>query len=157
MATSLITFQRDNLLQDPSYGLVTSWETLMEAAAAEIDQTMAATAWAKALRDSYVSQHVYIIMFLVLDRREYRERLLLDERPRVQSWHEQLADIIATVMQEHGQSTPHAVALVQRGAAGKPLARIRARWASRLREMIPPLFRSSPHEGGNAEGGERPT
>ena len=39
MATILLTFQRDNLLQDPSYGLVTSWERLMEEAAAEIDQT----------------------------------------------------------------------------------------------------------------------
>ena len=65
MATSLLTFHRDNILQDPSYGLVTSWESLMEEAAAEIDQAMAATAWECALRDSYVSQHVYILMFLV--------------------------------------------------------------------------------------------
>jgi len=157
MATSLITFQRENLLQDPSYGLVTSWEALMEEAAAEMDQTMAATAWAKALRDSYVSQHVYIIMFLVLESRVYRERLLLDERPRIQPWHERLADMVATVMQEHGQSTPRAVALAQRGAAGKPLARIRAQWASRQRDTTPLLFRSSPHEGEHAEGGERPT
>jgi hypothetical protein len=127
MAASLITFQRDNVIQDPSYGLVTSWESLMEDAAAEIDQTMAATAWERALRDSYVSQHVYIIMFLVLDCRAYRERLLIDERPRVQSWHERLADLVATVMQEHGHSTPRAVALAQRGAAGAPLAWRRAR------------------------------
>ena len=157
MATSLITFQRDNLLQDPSYGLVTSWEALMEAAAAEMDQTMAATAWEKALRDSYVSQHVYIIMFLVLDSRAYRERLLLDERPRVQAWHEKLADLVATVMQEHGQSTPRAVALAQRRAAAKPWARIRARWASRQHDTTPRLWRSSPHEGGNAESGDCPT
>jgi hypothetical protein len=56
MAASLITFQRDNLLQAPSYGLVTSWDALMEDAAAEIDHAMAATAWEKALRDAYVSQ-----------------------------------------------------------------------------------------------------
>lgn len=76
----------------------------MEEAAAEIDQAMAATAWECALRDSYVSQHVYILMFLVLDCPAYREKLLIDERPRVQAWHEHLADIIATIMHEHGQS-----------------------------------------------------
>jgi hypothetical protein len=155
MATSLLTFQREHLLQDPSYGLVTSWEALMEEAAAEMDQTMAATAWEKALRDSYVSQHVYIIMFLVLDGRAYRERLLIDERPRVQPWHERLADMVATVMQEHGHATPRAVALAQRAAAGKPLGRLRARWAARRRAMTPRRMSSSP-EGEHAEGGERP-
>jgi hypothetical protein len=127
MATSLLTFHRDNLLQDPSYGLVTSWESLMEEAAAEIDQAMAATAWERALRDSYVSQHVYILMFLVLDCPAYREKLLIDERPRVQAWHEPLADLIATVMHEHGQSTPRFVALAQRGTARKLFAWRRAR------------------------------
>ncbi|HEY5870959.1 MAG TPA: hypothetical protein VI542_36215 [Candidatus Tectomicrobia bacterium] len=119
MATCLLTFQRDNLLQDPSYGHITSWDSLMEEAAAEIDQAMAMTAWERALRDSYVSQHVYIVMFLVLDSPAYREKLLINERPRVQAWHAQLADMIATVMQEHGQSTPRGVALVQRGMAKK--------------------------------------
>ena len=119
MATCLLTFHRDNLLQDPGYGRVTSWESLMEEAAAEIDQAMATTAWERALRDSYVSQHVYIVMFLVLDSPAYREKLLIDERPRVQAWHEQLADMIATVMQEHGQSTPRWVALSQRQTARK--------------------------------------
>jgi hypothetical protein len=85
MATCLLTFQRDNLLQDPGYGRVMSWESLMEAAAAEIDQAMATTAWERALRDSYISQHVYIVMFLVLDSPTYREKLLIDERPRVQA------------------------------------------------------------------------
>jgi hypothetical protein len=127
MAASLLTFHRDNVLQDPSYGLVTSWERLMEEAAAEIDQAMATTAWEHALRDSYVSQHVYILMFLVLDCPAYREKLLIDERPRVQAWHEHLADIIATVMHEHGQSTPRFVALAQRGTAGKLFAWRRAR------------------------------
>ncbi len=127
MATSLLTFHRDNLLQDPSYGLVTSWESLMEEAAAEIDQAMAATAWERALRDSYVSQHVYILMFLVLDCPAYREKLLIDERPRVQAWHEPLADLIATVMHEHGQSTPRFVALAQRGTARKLFVWRRAR------------------------------
>jgi hypothetical protein len=156
MATSLITFQRENLLQDPIYGLITSWDALMEEAAAEIDQTMAATAWEKALRDSYVSQHLYILMFLVLESRAYRERLLIDERPRVQPWHERLADIIATVMQEHGQSTPRAVALAQRGTAGTPWARIRARWASRQRDTIPIPFMGFPHDAENREGREGP-
>jgi len=137
MATSLITFQRSHLLQDPSYGLVASWEALTEAAAAEIDQTMATTAWAKALRDSYVSQHVYILMFLVLASRGYQERLLLHERPRVQPWHERLADIIATVMQEHGHTTPRAVAMAQREAVGKLLARLRARLTARRRATPP--------------------
>jgi hypothetical protein len=119
MATCLLTFQRDNLLQDPSYGRITSWDSLMEEAAAEIDQAMAMTAWERALRDSYVSQHVYIVMFLVLDSPAYREKLLINERPRVQAWHAQLADMIATVMQEHGQSTPRWVALAQRRMAKK--------------------------------------
>jgi hypothetical protein len=123
MATCLLTFHRDNLLQDPSYGRITSWDSLMEAAAAEIDQAMAMTTWERALRDSYVSQHVYIIMFLVLDSPAYREKLLIDERPRVQAWHAQLADMIATVMQEHGHSTPRWVALTQRR-----MARTRFTW-----------------------------
>jgi hypothetical protein len=127
MATCLLTFHRDNLLQDPSYGRVTSWENLLEEAAAEIDQVMATTAWERALRDSYVSQHVYIVMFLVLDCPAYREKLLIDERPRVQAWHEQLADLISTVMQEHGQSTPRFAALGQRGTARKRFAWRRAR------------------------------
>src|SRR5215813_9386817 len=58
---------------------------LTAAAAAEIDQAMAATAWEQALRDSYVSQQVYIIMFLVLESRTYREILLVHERPRIQA------------------------------------------------------------------------
>jgi hypothetical protein len=72
---------------------------------------MAATSLEKALRDSYVSQQVYIVMFLVLDSKAYREILLVDERPQVQPWHEQLANIVATVMHEHGQSTPRYAAL----------------------------------------------
>jgi hypothetical protein len=154
MATCLLTFHRDNLLQDPSYGRVTSWDSLMEDAAAELDQVMATTAWERALRDSYVSQHVYIMMFLVLDSPAFRGKLLLDERPRVQPWHEQLADIIATVMHEHGQSTPRSVALAQRGAARKPWARLRARWASRRHETTP--MRSSQNAAGHAEGREHP-
>lgn len=117
MATSLITFQRDNVIQDPSYGLVTSWEQLREEAAAEIDQSMATTAWEKALRDTYVSQHVYIVMFLVLESRAYRDILLVDERPHVHAWHEHLADLIATVLHEHGHTTPRFAAIRQRQAA----------------------------------------
>ena len=83
MAASLLTFHRDNVIQDTRYGLVTSWEALMAEAAAEIDQTMALTAWEKALRESYITQHVYRLMFLVLDSRAFREKLLIDERPRV--------------------------------------------------------------------------
>jgi hypothetical protein len=155
MATSLITFHRDNVIQDPGYGLVTSWEQLMEEAAAEIDQTMAATAWEKALRDSYVSQHVYTIMFLVLDSREYHAILLIDERPRVQAWHAQLADIIAMVMQEHGHTTPRAVALAQRAAEENIFARIRARWTFRQRETTSRLFMASPTDAGGADGQEQ--
>jgi len=156
MATILLTFHRDNLVQDPSYGLVTSWDSLMEEAAAEIDQTIAATAWGHALRDSYVSQHVYILMFLVLESPAVHAKLLLDERPRVQPWHERLADLIATVMQEHGHATPRAAALAQREATGTPWARIRARWAARWRETPPRQMPSAP-EDGQTEGGARPT
>jgi hypothetical protein len=118
MATILLTFHRDNLVQDPGYGLVTSWTDLMEEAAAEIDQTIATTAWEHALRDSYVSQHVYVLMFLVLDSPAFREKLLMNERPRVQAWHEHLADLIATVMQAHGHPTPRFRTIAQRGTTG---------------------------------------
>jgi hypothetical protein len=131
MATSLLTFHRDNLLQDPSYGLVTSWDELMADAAAEIDQAMAATAWERALRDAYISQHVYIIMFLVLDSRAFREVLLIDERPRVQAWHQQLAEIIATVMHAHGQSTPLYGTLARRATQREGFTRKRAQLAYR--------------------------
>ena len=114
MAASLLTFQRANVLNDPSYDPATSWAALTEEAAAEIDKVMALTALEKALRESYVSQHVYILMFLVLDSPAYREHLLLDERPRVEAWHQQVADLIATVMHEHGHTTPRFVAMARR-------------------------------------------
>jgi hypothetical protein len=114
MAASLLTFQRANVLNDPSYDPATSWAVLTEEAAAEIDKVMALTAWEKALRESYVSQHVYILMFLVLDSPAYREQLLIDERPRVEAWHQQVADLIATVMHEHGHATPRYVAMARR-------------------------------------------
>jgi len=87
---------------------------LTEEAAAEIDKVMALTAWEKALRESYVSQHVYILMFLVLESPAYREQLLIDERPRIEAWHQQVADLIATVMHEHGHATPRSVAMARR-------------------------------------------
>jgi hypothetical protein len=154
MATSLITFRRDNVLQDPGYGAVTSWEALMEEAATEIDQALARTAWARALHTSTIYQQVYILMFLVLDGRVYRESLLMDEHPRVQAWHQQLADLIATVMQEHGHTTPRAVALAQRRAARTPWVWLRARWVSRPRATRSGRYRSSPQAGGH---GARPT
>jgi hypothetical protein len=154
MATILLTFHRDNLIQDPSYGLVTSWDRLLEEAAAEIDQTIAATAWAHAMRDSYVLQHVYILMFLVLESPAVHAKLLLAERPRVQAWHAHVADLIATVMQEHAHATPRAVALAQRRAARMPWAWLRARWASRPRATRSGRCRSSPQAGGH---GARPT
>jgi hypothetical protein len=157
MATCLLTFQREHLRQDPTDGRSLSWEALMQEAAAEIDQTIAATAWAKAMRNSYVTQHVYIVMFLVLDSRTYRERLLLDERPRIRSWHVQLADLIATVMQEHGHATPRAIVLAQRRAARTPWAWLRARWAARRRDTLPRPSPPAPGDGGPAEGGARPT
>jgi hypothetical protein len=125
MAASLLTFHRDNVIQDTRYGLVTSWEDLMAAAAAEIDQTMALTAWEKALRESYIAQHVYRLMFLVLDSRAFREKLLINERPRVEAWHEQLADVIARVMQAHGHPTPRSESMARRAA---PTHRRARRW-----------------------------
>jgi hypothetical protein len=131
MAASLITFQRDNIIQDPSYGTVTSWDGLIEEAASEIDQMIASTSWEKALRDSYVTQQVYIVMFLVLDSREYREILLIDECPVIQPWHERLADIVATVMHEHGQSTPRYAVIASGQAAGSPFLFVSSRNAAR--------------------------
>jgi hypothetical protein len=113
MAATLITFQRANLLQDP---LTTTWAEMREEAATGLDATMARTAWEQALRDGYISQHVYILMFLVLDSRAYREILLINECPRIQDWHQQLADLIATVMHEHGQTPPRYRIFTQRGA-----------------------------------------
>ena len=127
MATSLLTFHRDNLLQDPSYGLVTSWEDLTEEAATEMDQAMARTAWEQALRDGYITQQVYILMFLVLDSRTYREILLIDERPRVEGWHQQLADLIATVLHAHGHATPRYGQVALQTTQGHRLAWLRAR------------------------------
>ena len=149
MATSLITFHRDNVLQDASYGSITSWEALMEEAAAEIDQAIALTAWEKALRDAYIVQHVYRIMFLVLDRPAFRERLLIDEHPRVEAWHQQLADLIATVMQAHGQPTARYETLTQRATQAHRRARRRARLAAPWRLMA----RVSRH-GGDTAGPE---
>jgi hypothetical protein len=40
-----------------------------------MNQAMARTAWGKALRDGYMAQQVYLLMFLVLDCRAYREIL----------------------------------------------------------------------------------
>ena len=156
MATSLITFQRDNLLQDPDYGLVTSWADLMQTAAQEIDQQMAANAWDQALRDGYVSQHVYLLMFLVLDSRAYREILLIKDRPQIDPWHQQLADIIATVMQEHGHATPRAGALAQRATQGHGLARLRAWLAFRRGGRVPGPSQGG-HEGPDTPGAGTPT
>jgi hypothetical protein len=132
MATSLLTFQRTNILKDPLYDPETSWATLTEEAAAEIDTMMALTAWQKAMRESYVSQNVYILMFLVLDSPAYREQLLIDELPRMAAWHQQLADLIATVMHEHGQATPRYATLAQRTDRRQR----HARWVSRWRQTL---------------------
>ena len=167
MATSLITFQRGNLLQDPSYGLVTSWDALMEDAAAEMNQAMALTAWERARNDGSIMQQVYLLMFLVLDCRAYREILLINERPRVHAWHQQLADIIATVMQAHGHATPRSVTLAQHTAQGNGFSWIRALLAGRRVGAVPGLERPSraarspedrepPHENGRHRHGRRP-
>jgi hypothetical protein len=156
MAASLITFHRDNLLQDPSYGLVTSWEELMAEAATEIDQAMARTAWGKALRDGYISQQVYITMFLVLDCRAYREILLLDEHPRVEAWHQQLADIIATIMHQHGHATPRYDTLARRAATGNGFRRIRATLACRWVGAVAGLGRPARDAAGRLEDCDPP-
>ena len=156
MATSLITFRRNNVLQDPSYGAVTSWEALMEEAAAEIDQAMARTAWAKALHTSTIYQQVYILMFLVLDGRAYRESLLIDEDPRVQAWHQQLADLIATVMHQHGHATPRSRTLAQRAAQRTGWRRRGAALAGRWLGTLTGLGRAAPTAGRSPERREPP-
>ena len=123
----------------------------MEEAATAIDQAMAVTAWERALRESYIYQQVYILMFLVLDSRAYREILLIDERPQIQPWHQQLADLIATVMQEHGQSTPRYREVVGRTAQRNRLVRLCARLASTWSRAVPGLcrrFRDDPGDLG---------
>ena len=71
-------------------------------------------------------QDIYILMFLVLDSPSFRETLLINESPHnVQPWHEALADLIATVMKDYGQSTPRAVALAKRRITGSPSAQLR--------------------------------
>ncbi|MGE3541365.1 MAG: hypothetical protein AB7N91_28520 [Candidatus Tectimicrobiota bacterium] len=121
MAVILLTMQREHMLEDPGYGLAKSWDDLMVEAAAEIDQQIAATAWARAMQDSYIYQHVYILVFLVLDSPAFRAKLLINQSPqKIQSWHKALADLIATVMQEHGQATPRGNALAERKVTGRP-------------------------------------
>jgi hypothetical protein len=156
MATSLITFQRGNLLQDPSYGLVTSWDALMEDAAAEMNQAMALTAWERALNDGYIVQQVYLLMFLVLDCRTYREILLINERPQVHAWHQQLADIIATVMHAHGHATPRDVTLARHTAQGNGFSWIRALLAGRRVGAVPGLGRPSRDAARSPEDRESP-
>lgn len=121
MAVILLTTQRLNLLEDPQYGREKSWDDLMTEATEKIDEDLAFNAWERARQDGYIYQDIYILMFLVLDSPRFRNTLLIDESPQdVQPWHEALADLLATVMQEHGHSTPRAVALAQRGTSENP-------------------------------------
>ncbi len=102
------------MIEDPSYGREKSWDDLMTEATDKIDQSMAFNAWERARQDSSIYQDIYMLMFLVLDSPSFRETLLIHEFPHpIQPWHEALADLIATVMKDHGQSTPRAVALAK--------------------------------------------
>src|SRR5688572_28490373 len=93
----------------------------MTEATEKIDQNMAFNAWERARQDSAIYQDIYMLMFLVLDSPSFRETLLINESPHnMQPWHEALADLIATVMKDHEQSTPRAVALAQRRIPGHP-------------------------------------
>src|SRR3989441_1578177 len=156
MATSLITFRRDNVLQARGYGAATSWEALMEEAATELDQAMARTAWARALHTSTIYQRVYLLMFLVLDCRAYREILLIDEHPRVQAWHQQLADLMATVMHQHGHATPRSRMLAQRAVQRKGWRRRGVALAGRWVDAITRLRRATPTAAGRLESREPP-
>src|SRR5262249_46357220 len=109
-------------------------------AAATLDQAMARTAWEQALRDGYIAQQVYILLFLVLDSRAYREILLLPRRPRIEAWHQQLADLIATVLHAHGQATPRYTTM-RRGF----------RWGGRVSE------RAAPDTDASGDAGEPPS
>ncbi len=126
MAVILLTAQRTNMIEDPQYGREKSWDDLMTEATETIDQSLAFNAWEKARQDSTIYQDIYLLMFLVLDSPSFRETLLIHEPPHpVQPWHEALADLIATVMQEHGHSTPRAVTLAQRGRPQNPTTQLR--------------------------------
>ena len=115
---------------------------------------MAMTAWERALRDDYIAQQVYILMFLVLDGRAYREILLIDAHPRVQAWHQQLADIIATVMHQHGHTTPRYGTLARRAAQGNGVRRMRATLASRRADAVSGLGRAASEAAGSPESHE---
>ncbi len=156
MAASIITFDRDNVIQDPGYGLFTSWSELTEEAAAEIDTRMAATAWEEARHMGFISQQVYIIVFLVLDRAEFRDILLVDERPRIESWHRTIAEIIATVMHEHGQVTPLYARMARRSARESIIARAWARLVPGRGRSIPGLGMPSA-DGVDGQGYGEPT
>jgi transposase len=48
------------------------------------------------------------------DEQARQAQLSPEERPRVEAWHQQVADLIATVMHEHGHATPRYVAMARR-------------------------------------------
>ena len=81
MAAILLTTQRTNMIEDPSYGREKSWDDLMTEATEKIDQSMAFNAWERARQDSAIYQDIYIVMFLVLDSPSFRETLLINESP----------------------------------------------------------------------------
>ena len=95
-------------------------------------------------------------MFLVLDGRAYREILLMDEHPRVQAWHQQLADLMATVMQQHGHATPRARTLMQHAAQRMGWRRRGAALAGRWLGALTHLRRAAPTAAGRLESREPP-
>ena len=95
-------------------------------------------------------------MFLVLNCRAYQEILLIDEHPRVQAWHQQLAEIIATVMHQRAHATPRYGTLARRAAEGNGVSRIRTMRAGRWVGAVPALGKPARDAAGSSDDREPP-
>lgn len=112
-ATRLITFNRSNVLNEPDYVDADSWSDLDYGTRTQVDQRIAATAWEQAKRDIYFLSDVSLVCALVLGPDDMRETYAREAL----AWHHEVAEIIAVVMGEHGQSTALMVRMQHEGMA----------------------------------------